>query len=56
MLSHSRSYSGISLKLAGTGEERFVQGGLAHAESEVVVVGQSSVVEVISGGQDDNWV
>lgn len=42
--------------MTGTMEDGFVQGGLAHAEAELVVVGQSSVIDVISGGQDDNGV
>ena len=54
--SNSRSYSVIGLKMTGTTEDGFVQGGLAYAEAEVAVVGQSSVIEVISGGQDDNGV
>ena len=54
--SHSRSYSVIVLNMAGTREDGFVQGGLAHAEAEVVFVGQSSDIEVISGGRDDNGV
>ena len=56
MQSNSRSYSVIGLKMTSTTEDGFVQGGLAHAEAEVVVVGQWSVIEVISGGQDDNGV
>jgi hypothetical protein len=39
MQSHSRSYSVIGLKMAGTREDRFVQGGLGHVEAEVVVDG-----------------
>jgi hypothetical protein len=39
MQSHSRSYSVIGLKMACTKEDRFVQGGLGHAEAEVGVDG-----------------
>ena len=49
MLSHSRSYSGIGLKFAGTGEDRFAQ-----AAVEVFVDGAAPCIKVILGGRDDN--
>ena len=54
MLSHSRSYSGIGLEFAGTGEDRFVQDGFAQAAVEVVVDGEAPCIKEILGGRDDN--
>jgi hypothetical protein len=42
--------------MTGIRADGYVYGGLAHAEAGVVIVGQSSVIKVISGGQDDNGV
>lgn len=54
MPSHSRSYSVIGLKFAGTGEDIFVQDGFAQAAVEVVVDGAAPCIKVILVGRDDN--
>lgn len=54
MPSHSRSYSVIGLKFAGTGEDIFVQDGFAQAAVETAVDGAAHCIKVILGGRDVN--